>query len=64
MEGTRASQNDPYLAQFPQFIKDRALVGVRYQFYRNMALKLELSKEHMMNDRYNQLPLRWTAVFP
>ncbi|MGH8603332.1 MAG: hypothetical protein ACREXR_11340 [Gammaproteobacteria bacterium] len=50
--------------RFPGFVEDRVLGGVRYQLYRNMALKLEVSQEHLEDDRFGQVLLQWSAVFP
>lgn len=64
LEGTWGSDNDRYLMRFPNFVEDRVLGGVRYQLFRNMALKLEVSQEHLEDDRFGQVILQWSAVFP
>ena len=64
VEGTLGAANDPYLAVFPKYVKDRFMGGMRYKVNHNMALKLELSQEHLRDDRYGQVMFQWSAVFP
>jgi hypothetical protein len=63
-EKTLARSEDQYLDFFGKVVRDRALLGGRYNFYRNMALKLEVSKDKLEQDRFNQIMLQWSAVFP
>lgn len=64
IEGTRGGQNDPYLALFPRYVRDRLLGGLRYRVNSNMALKVEASQDHIRDDRYGQVMFQWSAVFP
>ena len=63
VEGTDGSKGDHYLALFPNFVKGRLLAGVRYDFVRKNALKLEISSNQIQADHYNQLMLQWSAQF-
>jgi hypothetical protein len=64
LENTFASHEDQYLDNFSKVVRDRALIGTRFNFYRNMALKLEVSRDKLESDRFNQVMLQWSAVFP
>jgi len=63
VEGTDGSKGDQYLALFPNFVKGRLLGGVRYDFVRKNALKLEISFNQIQADDYKQLMLQWSAQF-
>lgn len=64
VEGTFGGRQDPYLAAFPKYVEDRFLGGMRYKVNHNMAVKLELSQEHLRNERFGQVMFQWSAVFP
>lgn len=64
VEGTFARNNDPYLAYFPKYVQDRFLGGLRYKVNQNMALKVEISQDHLRDDRFGQVMMQWSAVFP
>jgi hypothetical protein len=64
VEGTFGAHDDLYLALFPKFVKDRFMGGIRYNINHNMALKLEASQDHMRDDRFGQVMLQWSAIFP
>jgi hypothetical protein len=64
VEGTFGEHNDAYLALFPKFVEDRFMGGIRYNINNKMAVKLEASQDHIDNDRYGQVMLQWSAVWP
>ncbi len=64
LEKTLVGAEDQYLDIFNKVVRDRALVGGRYNFNHNMALKLEVSRDSLEKDRFNQIMLQWSAVFP
>ncbi len=64
LEKSMGDEDDPFLHHVHAFIRDRALVGVRYDFLHNHSLKLELSKAELAASHYNQVTLQWSAVFP
>lgn len=64
LEGTLGARHDPYLELFPKFVEDRILAGVRYKLSQNMALKLEVSRDHVRDDHYGQAMFQWSAIFP
>lgn len=64
LEGTLSDDDDNYLALFPEFVKDRILGGVRFDFDKYNALKLEISRNHNnLNDDYIQFGVQWSASF-
>ncbi len=66
LEATPDAKNDAYVHSFAMFIKERVLLGFRYDFKHNQALKLEVSRaEHLHDDTpFNALSLQWSALFP
>ena len=64
IENTFASNEDPYLDRFDRTVRKRALIGARYNIRRNMAIKLEVSRDKLETARFNQITLQWSAVFP
>ncbi len=64
LERSFGDQDDPFLNYADAFIRDRSLIGVRYDFTHNQTLKLELSRVDFSSSNYNQVTLQWSAVFP
>jgi len=63
LESTSGDDGDAWLDLFPEFVRDRALGGIRIDFAQQHALKLELSGNRMQGDSYRQLMLQWSAQF-
>ena len=63
IEGTVGDDDDAYLDLFPEFIEDKILGGIRYDFAKNNALKLEISGNHTNQDDFAHVMLQWSAVF-
>lgn len=54
-----------YLNLFPDFVKSRAMAGVRWSPIHNHAFKLEASRNTRQDGhRYNELAAQWSMVFP
>lgn len=64
VEGTRGADNDPYLALFPGFVRDRAVAGVRFDLNEKHALKFEVADVRRKGGRYRQIGLQWSASLP
>ena len=62
-ESTLGAQNSHYFNQFPGFVNERNVVGLRYESGSNHALTLEAGGARSGNDRYSELRLQWSAVF-
>ncbi|MEO6697289.1 MAG: hypothetical protein ABIN45_04740 [Gammaproteobacteria bacterium] len=63
-EDTLNANNDPYLDIFPEFIRRRALAGLRFDLTHNQALKLEWAEIRRQDGRFNEIILQWSAAFP
>jgi hypothetical protein len=64
MEDTHDKGDSAYLKLFPYAVLQRNMLGLRYDFYRNNALTLELSKFKTQSDEIDQAWLQWSAVLP
>ena len=64
VEGSDNAANDPYLNLFPDFIRERQLLGIRYDIANNQSIKAEISKLHYLDDKYNEATIQWSAVYP
>lgn len=54
-----------YLDLFPELPRQREIVGVRWDFYQNQALKLEGIRDKSFNDTtFDGIELQWSALFP
>jgi hypothetical protein len=62
-EKTFASDNDPYLALFPDHTRERILAGLRFHIGRRHALTLEVSGNREQEDHYRKVILQWAAMF-
>lgn len=63
-EGTFNAKDDPYFEHFRYFVRDRYLGGVRYELPYDMALKLEVSRDHIRDGAFGEVQLQWSAMFP
>jgi len=63
-EGSSGADDDPYLALFPHFVRGRALAGLRLDFGRKQALKLEYARSHIEAGTYSEIGIEWSMVFP
>jgi len=64
LERSFGDQKDPFLSYVDAFIRDRSLIGIRYDFTHNQTLKLELGRMDFASSNYNQAMIQWSAVFP
>ena len=65
LEGASSHLTADYRDAFPDLSKDRELVGVRWDFYRNQALKLQLAREAPLAGPVSRgVQIQWSALFP
>lgn len=65
VERTFGGADDAYLLEFPHFVLDRDMIGVRFELGARQAMKLEFSNAQLQDDhRYDQLSLQWSAALP
>ena len=62
-ESTLGTEDSRYFANFPDFVKGRSVVGLRYESGSNHALSLETGSATAYGQRYMELRLQWSAVF-
>jgi len=63
VEKTFASDNDAYLALFPDNAQEKILGGLRLYLFNRHAVTLEISSNHEQDGRYRQFMLQWAAMF-
>jgi hypothetical protein len=54
--------DSPYLKLFDQFARQRAVAGVRWDFVERQALTVQLTNSHMLNGRFSDIRLQWSAA--
>ncbi len=66
LETTQGIKDDPYIQSFAMFVEDRALLGLRHDYRRQQAIRLELARaRHQHNAApFNSLALQWSALWP
>ncbi len=63
-ERSFGDDSDPYVALMNEFIPQRQVLGLRWDFSRKQALKLEYSWNHARSKTFGETLLSWSAVFP
>ncbi len=63
-EVTQHAAANLYLAEIPEYIRHRTLIGVRHQIARGQALKFELAKQNQFGQDYAQATVQWSAALP
>ncbi len=64
VEITEWAANNLYLQQIPEYVRQRSLIGARYQLDQTQALKFELANLDQFGQRYSQATLQWSAALP
>lgn len=64
VEDTPGARDSEYLELFPASIIERQMLGLRFDFYRNNALTLEISNVATQTIDSDQLWFQWSAVLP
>ena len=63
-EHSNGGRSDPYVSLFPAFVRDRQLVGLRWDFLDNQALKAEYARTDFLHEESDQWALQWSLIFP
>lgn len=63
-EHSVGEDDDPYVGLMNAFVPRRQVLGLRWDFSRNQALKLEYSWNHASSKTFGETLLNWSAVFP
>ena len=64
VEDTNGVDSSEYFELFPAAVIERQMLGLRFDFYKNQALTLELSNVKTQTEDFNQAWLQWSAVLP
>ena len=62
-EDTAGAETSGYLTLFPEYVTQRALIGVRLDFLKRHALTLELFDAEAGVEDYRKIAIQWSAVF-
>lgn len=63
------ADSSPYLSRQPDYVTDRIMLGIRWDFLDSQALTLEIADARARNasndsDAFGELRLQWSAAFP
>ena len=61
-EDTSDADEVPYLTLFPDFVSQRASIGVRWAIARRHALTLEIADSQTTSDHFEEYRLQWSAA--
>ncbi len=64
LEDTWRNNNDAYLSQLVDFVDQKQLLGLRFDFTRQQALNIEYAHSHLAGEYFDDWLLQWSAVFP
>ncbi|HHJ14102.1 MAG TPA: hypothetical protein ENJ79_06955 [Gammaproteobacteria bacterium] len=64
LEHSLGDNKDRYVGLMSDFIPERQVLGLRWDFNRKQALKVEYSSNHAGSKRFGSTLLNWSAVFP
>ncbi len=55
-------ERSAYLSLFPDFVKSRTTLGLRWDFARRQALTFQAAASQSLRDSYNEFRLQWSAA--
>jgi len=64
VEDTSNKNNSEYIKLFPCAVIQGEMLGLRFDFYKNHALTIELSNIETQSEDFSQAWLQWSAVLP
>ena len=56
--------NNAYLKLFPMMVRQRNVVGLRWDFMPRQALTLQLSGTNTLEGHFSDIRIQWSAAFP
>jgi hypothetical protein len=62
-EGSSNAGDNAYLKLFPMFIRQRNVIGLRWDFVSRQALTLQLSDTNTLAGHFSDIRLQWSAAF-
>ena len=63
-EANSRADKDLLVQQIPSFIKERILVGTRYQMENSQVIKVELARLRQYGQRFMAAEVQWSAALP
>ncbi|MFZ2506921.1 MAG: hypothetical protein WAW79_00415 [Steroidobacteraceae bacterium] len=63
-EGSAGTAGSSYLGLFPDFVEQRSLLGLRWDFLPKQALSVEFSRNMGRDGKFSEFRLQWSAVLP
>jgi hypothetical protein len=64
LEGSTGSAKSAYVALFPDFVKQKTVADLRWDFRPRQALTLEVAGSHARRGDFREIRLQWSAVLP
>ena len=64
LEGSAHTADSDYLALFPDFVKQRAVLDLRWDFRPQQALSVEVASSLAQDSDFRELRLQWSAALP
>jgi hypothetical protein len=62
-EGSADAGHNDYLKLFPLFVRQRNVIGLRWDFVRRQAVTLQLSDTNTLDGHFSDIRLQWSAAF-
>ena len=63
-EHSNAGHSDSYVSLFPNFVRNRRLVGLRWDFLDNQAIKFEYANTDFLRENSDQWAAQWSMILP
>jgi hypothetical protein len=64
LEGSSNTADSRYLALFPDFVKQRAVMDLRWDFRPQQALSVEVASSLAQDSEFREVRLQWSAALP
>lgn len=64
LEGSSGTSESEYVALFPDFVKQRAVADLRWDFRPQQALSIEIGSSRAQHSEFREVRLQWSAVLP
>jgi hypothetical protein len=62
VELNSGAEDDLYVQQIPAFIRQRALIGARYQMRNSQVIKFEIAELQQFGQRFQAVEMQWSAA--
>jgi len=56
--------NNTYLKLFPMMVRQRDVIGLRWDFMPRQALTVQLSGTNTLEGHFSDIRIQWSAAFP